>query len=195
MFITMNRFRVKRGSEEAFEQVWLSRDTQLTKVPGFVEFHLLKGPEHEEYTPHTLYGRARRRSKPGPSRKHSVLPIGTPARTSRSTLTIRSSKASRSARRCVATKMRSRRAVANRRGPHLPADGLDQFGDRYAIRAAKHLDQAGQTAGVNADRAAVAREACYAGPCRSPCAADRGQFRTAAAATAAEPSAPGAGTI
>ena len=24
MFIAMNRFRVKRGSEEAFEQVWLS---------------------------------------------------------------------------------------------------------------------------------------------------------------------------
>src|SRR6267378_2545767 len=35
---------------------------------------------------------------------------------------------------------------------------------------------------VNADRAAVVREACYAGPCRSPYAADRGQFRTAAAA-------------
>ena len=50
MFIAMNRFRVKKGSEEAFEQVWLSRDTQLTKVPGFVEFHLLKGPEHEDYT-------------------------------------------------------------------------------------------------------------------------------------------------
>jgi heme-degrading monooxygenase HmoA len=44
MFIAMNRFRVKKGSEEAFEVVWLSLDTQLTKVPGFVEFHLLKGP-------------------------------------------------------------------------------------------------------------------------------------------------------
>ena len=52
MFIAMNCFRVKRGSEEAFEQVWLNRDSQLTKVPGFVEFHLLKGPEHED---HTLY--------------------------------------------------------------------------------------------------------------------------------------------
>ena len=52
MFIAMNRFRVKRGSEEAFEQVWLSRDTHLHKVPGFVEFHLLKGPEAED---HTLY--------------------------------------------------------------------------------------------------------------------------------------------
>jgi heme-degrading monooxygenase HmoA len=60
MFIAMNRFRVKKGSEEAFEQVWLSRDTQLTKVPGFVEFHLLNGPEHEEsLIPHTQYGRAR----------------------------------------------------------------------------------------------------------------------------------------
>jgi len=50
MFIAMNRFRVKKGSEEAFEQVWLSRDTQLTKVPGFFEFHSLKGPGHEGYT-------------------------------------------------------------------------------------------------------------------------------------------------
>jgi heme-degrading monooxygenase HmoA len=52
MFIAMNRFRVKRGSEEAFERVWLSRDSHLDQVPGFVEFHLLKGPETEE---HTLY--------------------------------------------------------------------------------------------------------------------------------------------
>ena len=50
MFIAMNRFRVKKGSEDAFEQVWLNRDSQLTKVPGFVEFHLLKGPEQEDYT-------------------------------------------------------------------------------------------------------------------------------------------------
>ena len=43
MFIAINRFRVAKGSEAAFEQVWLSRDTHLDKVPGFVEFHLLKG--------------------------------------------------------------------------------------------------------------------------------------------------------
>ncbi len=52
MFIAMNCFRVKRGSEEAFEKVWLSRDSYLDRVPGFVEFHLLKGPETED---HTLY--------------------------------------------------------------------------------------------------------------------------------------------
>ena len=50
MFIAMNRFRVKKGAEKEFEQVWLSRDTHLRAVPGFVEFHLLKGPENEEYT-------------------------------------------------------------------------------------------------------------------------------------------------
>lgn len=52
MFIAMNRFRVRRGSEEAFERVWLTRDTHLKDVPGFVEFHLLKGPEADD---HTLY--------------------------------------------------------------------------------------------------------------------------------------------
>jgi heme-degrading monooxygenase HmoA len=52
MFIAMNRFRVAKGSEAAFEHVWTSRDSHLEKVPGFVEFHLLKGPEAED---HTLY--------------------------------------------------------------------------------------------------------------------------------------------
>jgi len=50
MFIAMNRFRVKKGSEQDFEAVWLGRDTHLEKVPGFVEFHLLRGPEHDDYT-------------------------------------------------------------------------------------------------------------------------------------------------
>jgi heme-degrading monooxygenase HmoA len=50
MFIAMNRFKVKSGSEEAFEKVWLSRETYLDGMPGFVEFHLLKGPEADNYT-------------------------------------------------------------------------------------------------------------------------------------------------
>ena len=53
MFIAMNCFKVIKGSEAAFENVWLSRDSHLEKVPGFVEFHLLKGPEAED---HTHYG-------------------------------------------------------------------------------------------------------------------------------------------
>jgi heme-degrading monooxygenase HmoA len=52
MFIAMNRFRVARGSEADFEHVWMSRDSHLDRVPGFMEFHLLKGPEAED---HTLY--------------------------------------------------------------------------------------------------------------------------------------------
>jgi len=52
MFIAMNRFRVAKGSEAAFEHVWLSRDGHLDEMPGFVEFHLLRGPEAED---HTLY--------------------------------------------------------------------------------------------------------------------------------------------
>src|SRR4030081_3551385 len=52
MFIAMNRFLVAKGSEAAFEHVWMSRDSHLDKVPGFVEFHLLKGSEAED---HTLY--------------------------------------------------------------------------------------------------------------------------------------------
>lgn len=52
MFIAMNRFKVARGSEEAFEQVWASRESHLDRLPGFLSFHLLKGPEAED---HTLY--------------------------------------------------------------------------------------------------------------------------------------------
>ncbi|HWV44051.1 antibiotic biosynthesis monooxygenase [Pseudorhodoplanes sp.] len=58
MFIAMNRFMVKKGSEAEFEKVWSSRDSHLEKMPGFVEFHLLRGPEAEDhtlYSSHTLW--------------------------------------------------------------------------------------------------------------------------------------------
>src|SRR5271163_1203266 len=58
MFIAMNRFKVARGSEVAFEQVWTSRDTHLREVDGFVAFHLLRGPERDDhvlYASHTLW--------------------------------------------------------------------------------------------------------------------------------------------
>jgi heme-degrading monooxygenase HmoA len=48
-FIAMNRFKVIKDQAPAFEQVWLGRTSRLNEVPGFVEFHLLKGPEHEDY--------------------------------------------------------------------------------------------------------------------------------------------------
>ena len=52
MFIAMNRFKVIKGEEHRFEDVWLSRETHLDRVPGFIEFHLLRGPAAED---HTLY--------------------------------------------------------------------------------------------------------------------------------------------
>ena len=48
----MNRFRVTKGSEQKFETNWTSRKPHLDEVPGFKEFHLLRGPEAED---HTLY--------------------------------------------------------------------------------------------------------------------------------------------
>ena len=58
MYIAMNRFKVVKESAEDFEQVWLGRDSQLNEMPGFVEFHLLRGPEHEDhvlYASHTIW--------------------------------------------------------------------------------------------------------------------------------------------
>lgn len=52
MFVAMNRFRVVPGSEEAFEEVWRSRKSRLDELEGFIDFHLLRGPSHED---HTLY--------------------------------------------------------------------------------------------------------------------------------------------
>jgi heme-degrading monooxygenase HmoA len=58
MFIAMNRFKVIPDQTEAFEAVWLSRDTHLDGVPGFIAFHLLRGPvaeDHTLYSSHTVW--------------------------------------------------------------------------------------------------------------------------------------------
>lgn len=44
MFIAMNRFKVLKDQEDAFEQVWLSRETRLRERKGFLEFQMLRGP-------------------------------------------------------------------------------------------------------------------------------------------------------
>ncbi len=62
MFIAMNRFRVRRGSEADFEAAWLNREVFINREPGFVAFHLLKGPQSEEHTlyvSHTMWASAR----------------------------------------------------------------------------------------------------------------------------------------
>tara|TARA_Y100001935_G_scaffold254112_1_gene262134 strand:+ start:229 stop:531 length:303 start_codon:yes stop_codon:yes gene_type:complete len=52
MYIAMNRFKILPGKEKEFEKVWRERETHLDDVPGFVEFHLVKGGEEDT---HTLY--------------------------------------------------------------------------------------------------------------------------------------------
>ncbi|MFM0062430.1 antibiotic biosynthesis monooxygenase family protein [Paraburkholderia aspalathi] len=47
-----------RRPEAAFEHLWTTRDTHLKEVPGFVEFHLLKGPQKDDhvlYSSHTIW--------------------------------------------------------------------------------------------------------------------------------------------
>ena len=50
MYIAMNRFRIAKGREKDFEELWRSRDSYLDEVPGFREFHLLRGQSDEEMT-------------------------------------------------------------------------------------------------------------------------------------------------
>jgi heme-degrading monooxygenase HmoA len=58
MFIAMNRFKVLKDATAEFESAWFSRESHLHEVPGFVGFHLLKGPEREDhvlYVSHTMW--------------------------------------------------------------------------------------------------------------------------------------------
>ena len=60
MYIAMNRFKVQAGSEEAFENIWKGRDSTLSEMKGFEQFHLLRFPlnEAEGYTlfaSHTIW--------------------------------------------------------------------------------------------------------------------------------------------
>ncbi|MBY5935644.1 antibiotic biosynthesis monooxygenase [Tateyamaria omphalii] len=59
MYIAMNRFTVAARNAEAFEALWLGRDSHLKTMDGFVEFQMLKGPEDEDgtrlYASHTVW--------------------------------------------------------------------------------------------------------------------------------------------
>ncbi len=50
MYIAMNRFRIVAGREEEFVEMWRKRESHLDKVPGFREFHLLRGSGDDEAT-------------------------------------------------------------------------------------------------------------------------------------------------
>ena len=55
----MNRFKVSAANAEAFEALWRGRDSFLKDMEGFVEFHMLKGPQSEDgiclYASHTVW--------------------------------------------------------------------------------------------------------------------------------------------
>lgn len=58
MYLAMNRFKVPSDNAQAFEDLWLNRDTHLHEMDGFIEFHMLKGPETDGiclYASHTVW--------------------------------------------------------------------------------------------------------------------------------------------
>jgi hypothetical protein len=73
MFIAMNRFRVAKGSEAAFEQVWMSRDSHLDKVPGLWSFTFSRAPRLRitPSMPLTRCGKAGLCSRHGPNQRRS----------------------------------------------------------------------------------------------------------------------------
>ena len=58
MYIAMNRFHVTPGREQTFEEHWRNRESYLDEVPGFCEFHLLRGPTDDDcslYISHSVW--------------------------------------------------------------------------------------------------------------------------------------------
>ncbi len=58
MYIAMNRFRVAKGREQEFIDVWKNRDSHLEEVPGFQKFNLLQGPSDDDatlFTSHSVW--------------------------------------------------------------------------------------------------------------------------------------------
>ena len=50
MFLAMNRFKIVKGKEDKFEQIWKERDTHLKGVKGFIKFNLMKGSSEEDFS-------------------------------------------------------------------------------------------------------------------------------------------------
>ena len=48
MYYALNQFRIGAGRGGEFEERWRNRDSFLDEVPGYVAFHLVKGPDDDE---------------------------------------------------------------------------------------------------------------------------------------------------
>lgn len=58
MYLAMNRFTVPLENAAAFEAMWLSRESHLPQMEGFVAFHMLKGAQDAGrilYASHTVW--------------------------------------------------------------------------------------------------------------------------------------------
>jgi len=49
MFMASNQFKVLKGQEEAFENMWTARSARLYETPGFIGFRFQKGKEHGDH--------------------------------------------------------------------------------------------------------------------------------------------------
>ena len=145
MFIAMNRFRVVKGSEDAFENVWLSRVATSTRCRGLWNSTCSKvrRPKIIRSMPPTPYGRAGPRSMPGPDPRHfGPLTMG-PDRTSPSTSAIPNSRASRFASPSALARRQRRGLKANPRS--IPS--ADKRGDRATdVLAAQAMSEKGHAA-------------------------------------------------
>ena len=101
MFVAMNRFRVAKGSEAAFENVWMSREAIWKKSRALSSFIFSKAPRLRitHFMLLTLFGKTVLCLKLGPNRKRSVQRIVGQGTTSRCIWIIRSLRGSRFARR------------------------------------------------------------------------------------------------
>jgi hypothetical protein len=73
MFIAMNRFRVKKGFEDAFEKVWRDGIHISILFRASLNFICSRGRRRQTIRsiPHIPCGRASGLSRRGPNRKHS----------------------------------------------------------------------------------------------------------------------------
>ncbi len=58
MYLAMNRFTVPLENASEFEELWLSRESRLQDMDGFVSFRMLKGAEDQGrilYASHTVW--------------------------------------------------------------------------------------------------------------------------------------------
>jgi heme-degrading monooxygenase HmoA len=58
MYIAMNHFRVVPERSAEFEERWRTRESYLSDVPGFREFHLLRGPIEDgarQFASHSIW--------------------------------------------------------------------------------------------------------------------------------------------